>query len=51
MDKSEINSVAYFDNGELIKFWGDKETEFDSLEILEKANAKKSNYLEFQKSK
>ena len=51
MDRTEINSVAYFDNGELIKFWSDKETEFDASKILEKANERNSNYLEFQKNK
>jgi len=49
MNKTEINSVAYFDNGKLIKFWSDKETEFDALEILKKANQLNSNYLELQK--
>lgn len=51
MDKTEINSVAYFDNGKLIKYWSDKETEFYALEILKKANELNSNYLEFLKKK
>ena len=50
MNKTEINSVAYFDNGKLINFWSDKETEFDALEIHRKANELSSKYLEFKKN-
>ncbi len=49
IDKSEINSVAYFENEKLIKFWSDKETEFNALKIFEQAKELNSNYLEFIK--
>ena len=49
MNKTEINSVAYFDNGKLIKYWSDKETEFNALKIFEQAKELNSNYLEFIK--
>ena len=48
--KNEINCVAYFNNGKLIKFWSDKETEFEASEIQRKANELNSKYLEFQKN-
>jgi len=49
IEKSEINSNAYFENEKLIKFWSDKETEFNALKIFEQAKELNSNYLEFIK--
>ncbi len=49
MEKSEINSVAYFENEKLIKFWSDKETEFNAPEIIKNAKRLISVYLDFLK--
>lgn len=49
MGKSEINSVAYFENEKLVKFWSDKETEFNAPEIIKNAKKLIIVYLDFLK--
>ena len=49
LDGWRVVSVAYFENEKLVKFWSDKETEFNAPEIIKNAKKLIIVYLDFLK--